>query len=189
MQNCSVDRGDPHRFIFRAFELDPLNPLLTQVGDWIASGKVADVHELDDGRVIRIARCSNYDWKLYAEMLERFRNNPHPVVVRVYDFGKWGEKPHEEFPGEVWVYYYTITEKLVPITDETEGEAICTLLNEALNGGESLEPTNNIISEIEASRVRESLSDFPFSYVDLHWGNVMKDASGKYKLVDLDNLE
>lgn len=188
MENCkSFDRGQPHRFLIRAYEMSPDNPVFMRVGNWIASGKYADIHEMDDGRVIRFARCSKYDWKTYSQTLERMRKRPHPSIVRVYEYGMLGELEHEEFPGEFWTYFYTITERLHPITDESEGEAVCFEIEKALVGGA---PTlDGRLPRSKVSRLRRTFRRFPFFHVDLHWGNVMKDDDGNYKLIDLDSLE
>lgn len=187
MSNCIFDRGEPHRFLIRAHEMSPENPVFMRVGNWLASGKYADIHEMDDGRVIRFARCSRYDWKTYSATLERTRKRPHPSIVRVFEYGVIGEVEHKDFPGEFWTYFYTVTERLSPITDESEGEAVCYAIDKAITG--DVYVNNGVIPSKKVNRIRRTFRRFPYSHIDLHWGNVMKDVAGNYKLVDLDSLE
>lgn len=185
--NCLSYGSKPHGYIHKITRRVRRHYVVDLAGSWLASGANADVHELiDRPYVVRFATVQHHDWIEHERILRHVRRNPNPVIARVLDFDILCE---DEIG---WLYSYVVTERLTPITDEDEGENVCQLFD-AVQQGRSVDkiawwnrekrPTDNQIA-----RVAKNMKQCPFIHDDIHWGNIMKDDKGNYKLVDLEDL-
>jgi serine/threonine protein kinase len=154
------------------------------LGAKIGSGVDGEVYEIKGTNEV-VKFSPTYDLNLLTEIMSGF----HPHFVAVHDFGK-----HEDV-------CFVVMERLLPISDDEER------LFHSLVSHEDRGITKPILSpeELEAvldelviglrfkrSKVREFYQRIvlgKLTHKDLHPRNIMVDADGNFKLIDLDRIQ
>jgi hypothetical protein len=174
----------------------------------LGGGSDGEVFSLSDTAAVKLTVLSDWADKgldLHEEyariwwVLHQVRDRRPPYLVRVYDLNvlTYGTLMPQDHP---YLVYYCRMEKLLPLTED-EQKVFQTILS---HEDRHLRHDYN---EKELDGVLEGLAkglDFSiagvrllywqvrsgqFQHLDLHTRNVMKDAGGNFRLVDLDRLK
>lgn len=165
----------------------------------------------DDSKVIKLGifyerhdkKFLQY-YKQIQKVLDYLISTQPPAYARVYGQGHLvtasREAPHWRSGRQQFVIYYYIMEKLHDITED-EQKVFHTILSHEDRGIEkkfSPEKIREMLQgmsralDFDAEKVTlfcEKIKSAPISHLDIHVRNIMKDASGNYKLIDLDRIE
>lgn len=169
------------------------NSILSEISlDWVANlrittilgkGDCGEVYDTDiHGEVVRVARLPADQWAEVSTILSYFRVNHTSCVANVYDYGVIASDDNS-------VTYYTIYEKLLPIVDEDEGEAVCAVVDSVWNSKKFRYKSKSPLAKAAVDRLQRGLRCLPFSHEDIHWGNIMKTESSYYKLIDFESFQ
>lgn len=174
----------PNGFLKKIEAIDSRFVSIHGIGNLIGTGLDADVYELDDGRTMRIASVLAPGWSDIKSVCDILMSLSNPHVVRVDDVFRVFSTPAR-------VVYATVMEKLEPITDEMEGETLCAIVNSVwkTRPDMSMKIDYNFLPQKKVRQMQRNLRLLPFTYEDIHWGNIMKSACGKYKLIDIDSFQ
>lgn len=116
-------------------------------------------------------------------------------VVSIHDFGRLIEGKRETVYGpQRYIVYYSIQEKLLPLAEEEKKvfKTICQSVNNELNLTRPLEDILNELScwfefnKLKINAFMKQLSECKINNNDFHRRNIMKDASGNFKVIDMD---
>ncbi len=161
----------------------------------------------DDNTVIKL--CVIYEYNEDCESLyEKTRSNllfimenKPSAYVRVYTHGYLGSstRPFDTKIQKFIIHYYTM-EKLCKISED-ECKVFSSILSYedcGIKNNYSMQKIQEILAglsrglDFDAGKVTlfcNNIEAAPIIYNDLHILNIMKDASGNFKLIDLDRLE
>jgi serine/threonine protein kinase len=146
----------------------------------------------DPNRVIKFCQATDLDqYDLTAAVLDSLISNPLPAYARVYMRG------YRKFESKGYVLYYYVMEKLLPISED-ELKVFHTILSHEDRNIEK----NYTSSELEkilrglrrgldfdAEKVKflsDAIRISPIKHLDIHPRNIMKNATGDFKLIDFD---
>lgn len=158
-----------------------LRSLSGQIGNRIASGADGSVYSLEGGersnQVIKIGKGTSRDWKCIFPILQKIQRKSSPFVVTV---DSWGKIDHSA--------YYVVMERLSVLTaNESRAAWLYYWYGENSFLKEGCIMKKGSILHKRARELRDgmrSLKLIGLRYGDFHTGNVMKDNTGRFKLVD-----
>ena len=172
----------------------------------IGSGIDGQVFESQDNsnRVIKISSANSSSiasgYPQIAKILRSVQIGKIHHFVKIYSFGPLFTYPIPDLSRDTATIFFVEMEKLFPISED-EQKIFHTLVSHEDANKKKKFPTKQIISILEdlsrwLSFDKEKAKNFciaatsgPIYHKDLHIRNVMKNARGDYKLVDLDRLE
>lgn len=151
------------------------------VGRRVGSGRSGTVYESARGCVIKVASAGIEFWDEIDGILSYLKDVKNPSVMDVKEYHFIGSDASD-------VLYCLISERLHPIDNDDEGEFACAVVDDVWN-------PENVPDETRADprwhsrpfeELRKNLKVLPYVHKDIHWGNIMKDCFGNYKLIDVE---
>lgn len=184
-------------------------PVITtnKLGDG-ADGEVFEIKD-DPNKVIKF--CVVYEtgsvkvnntYKYISRVLNQLVKEPSPTYARVYTHAHMGEYFREVAwkKEQKYILYYYIMEKLFKISED-ERKVFHSIVSHEDRGIKKNFSSDKIDEMLEGlkqgldfdeGKVTFFYNNFrktPVDHLDIHVRNIMKDASGDFKLIDFDRAE
>lgn len=188
-------------------------PLPVQVDKCLGGGADGQVFTIvgDDSRVIKLGIFYERHDKKFLEyyrqivkVLDHLIKTQPDAYAKVYEHGSLGEDSREakhwRSGRQKYVMYYYIMDRLYDITEDEE-KVFHTILSHEDRGIEKNFSPDKIREmlrgmsrglDFDAEKVTlfcEKIRSAPISHLDIVGRNIMKDAFGNFKLIDLDRIE
>jgi len=179
----------------------------TKLGDG-ADGEVFEIKDQPD-KVIKF--CVLYEhnninlekhYKNISKSLDYLIHNPSDTYAKVYSYQPMGEYSRIAWGNvsQKYILYYYVMEKLFKISEDERKifHSIVSHEDQRKKKNFSSSKVREMLAgmktalDFDEERViffYENFRDGPLSHLDVHVRNIMKDSSGKFKLIDFDRLE
>jgi hypothetical protein len=155
----------------------------------IGSGIDGVVYNYQD-KILKLS--INYNLNYSFEPLNYLINNPIDCFVKLYSYQLCGTK-------DSFIYYYSIMEKLIPLSLDEEKIFHTILSHEDSN---KVKQYSNIqlkkivkelslgleFDQIKVLKFVEQYNNCKIVHHDIHQRNIMKDINNNFKFIDLDRL-